>query len=276
MTNSLALTFLAIIWGMSPGDGVGVWKHTLTTDITASQITLHDWAKGGQESTSWALLAKGQNRLDEPRFTFDIKYRAGYGQAKVGDGNLRKNDDQMRLEAQMTRKFVNWFVHPTIGAALKTQFRPGYQYREVGRSQVSTFFDPAYMTYNAGAGREFGGGALRLRAGFAMRQTITRNFNSYADDRATPKVEKTSTDGGVQALGALKIPLHEHAKLTSEFKMFRKFGEARWILENDTTLRISMGWLTVTVNGELLEDPRSSDDVQFKTTTGVGIGYTFL
>ena len=106
----------------------------------------------------------------------------------MGSRGIRKTLDRFELETTYTLK-RNAYVNPYLGVTLKTQFARGYQYSGDTRTPISDFIDPAYLADRAGAGYR-PRPHIGTRLGLALREIVTRSFNSYSDKKRTARVEK--------------------------------------------------------------------------------------
>src|SRR5205814_9346162 len=117
-------------------------------------------------------------------------YRFSFGQARLGSQGLRKTDDIIDLATVYTLK-VGGTINPYVAATLKSQFAPGKTYDNSGaETDVSKFFDPAYLTQTVGGGYQ-PMQEVKTRIGVGVREVLTNQFNQYADDPGTLEIEKT-------------------------------------------------------------------------------------
>ena len=161
------------------------WKHRLVGTVTATQVSLKDWAGGGEDALAWNLNLEGKSQFKptEQKFDWTNTYKFAFGQTKLGDQGIRKTDDKIDLESVLTY-MIDFFVDPYISATAKSQFAKGYEYTDPGKIAISQFFDPAYLTQSAGVGYQ-PTPEIKTRLGVAVREIITRDFNRFSDDAAT-------------------------------------------------------------------------------------------
>lgn len=252
------------------------WSHTLVGDVTANQVALKDWAQGGDNSLSWGYSLNGTSDRTIGSTVWSTTYKLAFGQNKLGDQAIRKVVDRLQVETSYTWK-TERHLDPYLKGTLKTQSFRGYRYEESTRTAVSDFFDPAYLTQSAGLGVQPIPEA-KTRLGAALRQIITRDFNSYADKKKTTKVEQTRFDAGVESVTDAAWNLADNIQLTSKLEIFvpvTKLGDTS--IGNDATMVVKLSqYITLNVNLQILKDPTSSDDVQIKQTTALGLRYSLF
>ena len=164
------------------------WTHRLIGSINTNQIALKDWSQGGEDALSYAASIDGKSVRGAESAEWSSSYKLGFGQTKLGSRGIRKTLDRFELETTYTLK-RNAYVNPYLGVTLKTQFARGYQYSGDTRTPISDFIDPAYLTQSAGAGYR-PRPHIGTRLGLALREIVTRSFNSYSDKKRTARVEK--------------------------------------------------------------------------------------
>ena len=182
------------------------WKHSLVAGLTLTQVAFTNWAAGGQSALSWTTSLEGKSANDQQITNWTTSYKFGFGQTRSGDQGLRKTDDKIDLETILTYK-LGTYINPYAAATFKSQFAKGFTYDDDAgtKTAVSQFFDPAYLTQSAGVEYQPIPG-VKTRFGAAVREIITSDFPSYADDPNTPEIEKTSVDGGLESVAAVRRP----------------------------------------------------------------------
>jgi hypothetical protein len=204
-------------------------------------------------------------------------YKFAFGQARLGSQGLRKTDDRIELESVLLYK-AGLLVDPYAGATLKTQFAKGYTYDASGAStEVSQFFDPAYLTQSAGVAYQPIKEA-KTRLGLGLREVITNKFNQYADDPATPEVEKTMVDGGLESVTNLDWPIDENLLLTSQLEVFAAFKKLdNPVVRTITSLTAKVSKYVVAIlTVQTIKEPQASPKTQIKETIALGLSYTIF
>ena len=78
-----------------------LWTKGLSTQIGFSQMSLTNWAAGGQGSISLDAYVDGIANYKKDRFIWDNELQLGYGFIQQFDGSkLKKSDDRIILDSK--------------------------------------------------------------------------------------------------------------------------------------------------------------------------------
>lgn len=253
------------------------WKHSLVAGLTLTQVAFTDWAQGGENALAYTVTADGKSEDDEEGSNWTTIYKFVFGQARLGDQGLKKTDDIIDVGTVYTVK-LNTLINPYASATFKSQFAKGYKFDNAGNElEVSKFLDPAFLTQTAGFGyqpsKEF-----KTRLGAGLREVITDQFNQYADDPATPEIEKTSVDGGLESVSNLELQLDDNILLTSQLELFDPFKHLdEVIVRNTTTLTGKVNkYITSILSLQLINEKKISPRTQIKESISLGMSYTLF
>jgi DUF3078 family protein len=253
------------------------WKHGLVAGLTLTQIAFTDWAQGGENALAYSTTADGKSVDDEEGTNWTTLYKFAFGQTRLGDQGLRKTDDIIDLSTVFTYK-VDKYLNPYGAASMKTQFAKGYTYNADGTStEVSNFFDPAFLLQSAGIGYE-ASKQFRTRLGVGLREVITSSFNQYADDPATPEIEKTSVDGGLESVTNAEWQLAENILFTTQLELFDPFKHLDVVVVRSTTTITGKvnKYVTAIFALQLINERRQSPRTQIKEGIAIGLSYTLF
>jgi hypothetical protein len=259
------------------GDQTGPWHHSIMGGLALSQVAYRDWAKGGEDTFAWTASLDGKSAHDLTKTNWSNTYKFAYGQTKLGEGDFLKTDDKIDLESVFTYK-SGFYVDPYAAATLKTQFFEGFEYDEEGKgTQVSKFFDPAYLTQSAGLGYQ-PIPQFKTRLGGAVREIITDEFNKYADDPETEEIEKTRFDAGLESVTDVEWNLKENILFKSKLEIFAALTQPRDVaISNDNTLAIKVSKnVSVNLGVLIVKDDTLSEKTQIKEALTVGFSYIFV
>jgi hypothetical protein len=137
--------------------------------------------------------------------------------------------------------------------------------------------DPGYFTQSAGVGYS-PNDMFKTRLGAALRETVTNNFNQFADDPQTPEVEKTKIEPGVESVTDFILTMEEDLILTSNLRLFSNLIQFRQIVvrwDNIITAKITK-YVNVNFNFQIFYDHFISPKRQIKQSLALGISYSFL
>ena len=130
------------------GDTTLGWHRNGLTSVSFNQISLSNWAEGGEGALSLLSILNYDAKLRRELSQWDNTVNLGYGLVKTGDNNSQKSEDLIDLTSKYGYKaFKSWFYTGRFN--FKTQFAPGYNYPN-DSVIVSEFFSPAVITLAAG------------------------------------------------------------------------------------------------------------------------------
>jgi hypothetical protein len=258
-------------------DTVMGWRQSLVAGMTLTQVAFTDWTQGGENALAYAALVEGKTIDNEPRSIWTTSYRFAFGQTRLAEQGLRKSDDMIDLMTVYTYK-LDLYVNPYASATLKTQFAKGFTYPVPDSStQVSAFFDPAYLTQSAGFGYQ-PNKVFRTRFGAGMREVITDHFNRYADDPATKEIEKTKVDGGLESVTNIDYQLDDNLLVTSQLELFDPFKHMdQVVVRSITTVTGKINkYMTALFSVQLINERQNSPKTQVKENIALGLSYTLF
>jgi Protein of unknown function (DUF3078) len=124
------------------------WRRGGAGTLNFSQVSLSNWAPGGQSSLSLLGLGNMYAHFREGKHAFDLSGNLVYGLLKAGKAKVRKNDDRLELNARYARSFApKWSYAAQLN--LKTQLTPTTDAVRTD-SLLSRFFAPAYILASIG------------------------------------------------------------------------------------------------------------------------------
>ena len=255
------------------------WKHSVVSGLTLTQVSLKDWAQGGEDALAWTIRLFGLSKLEDTSYVWGNSYKMTYGQAKLGSETTRKTEDRIEFESVFTYKLGSE-VNPYISATLKTQFTEGVVIDGSGNTTpVSKFFDPAYMTQSAGFGYR-PSATIKSRLGIGIREIVTSIYTSYANDPSTPLDQrvKTRVDGGVESVTDAELKLDDNLLFRSKLELFapiRKLSEVTMRMDNTVTANVSK-YIVVILNLQLINDVNATSRLQEKEVLAIGLSYTLF
>lgn len=126
------------------------WKKGGKSSITFSQVSLTNWAAGGQNSTAInGNLSLFGNRT-KGRGKWENSFEAGFGIIKQGQNNIRKSNDVINFVTKYGHKInkdnAKWFFSGLLD--FRTQFADGFD--ESDTVKISAFMAPGYLVIGTG------------------------------------------------------------------------------------------------------------------------------
>lgn len=125
-------------------DTLDGWKKGGVFGLNATQVSLSNWAAGGQSSLSVNSLVDLYANLKRGKSSWDNQLNLNYGLVKLGDGEFVKSDDRIEFNSKYGRKATtDWYYAGLFN--FRSQFAPGYKFPEKDSVLTSNFMAPGYF-----------------------------------------------------------------------------------------------------------------------------------
>src|ERR1700749_2969213 len=119
------------------------WKKGGTISFNGQEVSLTNWAAGGQGAISLGSLASVYFNYKKGNWIWNTNLNLAYGIIKNGSSkDWLKTDDRNQLTSKAGRKAFKNGYYSVLGD-FKTQFAPGYNYPN-DSVKISNFLAPAY------------------------------------------------------------------------------------------------------------------------------------
>ncbi len=284
------LAFLINAHAQETTDTIKDWKFNGLTSINFSQVSLTNWAAGGENSYAFNGLVNLSANYSKNKNDWSNILEVGYGIQKQGDQDVRKTDDHIDFVSKYGRKISKSFF---ISAMLnfKTQMDEGKKYETNPDTSyvISKFMAPGYI--QGALGMEY----KPSEAFYAVLSPVAGKLTLVLDDTLSARgafgVDPGSNSrmelGGSAAIG-VKKDIMKNVTLNSTLGLFSNYIENPQNVDVDWKLMINMkinDYLSANLSTHLIydDDIKTSDDegnpegakVQFKEVFGVGLTYKF-
>ncbi len=252
------------------------WGHRMLVGINLSQTSFTNWAPGGDNALAYTAWLKGNSTMEVEDYTWANTYKLAFGQSRLGNQDLRKTDDEIYLESVLIYK-LRTKINPYVSASLRTQFADGFQYDAVGTpTQVSAFFDPAYLTQSAGVAYKISP-VISTRLGIGLQETFSSTYG-FADDRETVGFEKSRVEGGLESVTDVGWDIAENIRYVSKLSLFSPFKamdevNLRW--DNVLAAKVHE-FISAGIDVQVVNEKRVSPRTQIKEVIFIGFNYTLL
>lgn len=128
------------------------WKHGGVGAMTFSQVSLSNWAAGGQNSAAVNANFSIHANRTKGRGKWENALEMGYGVIKQGSSDLDKSDDKLNIVTKygyrIKKESSKWFFSALMD--FKTQFDEGFD-SEDESILISNFMAPGYLVIGTGA-----------------------------------------------------------------------------------------------------------------------------
>lgn len=272
------------------------WVKGVKGTFTFTQVSLTNWAAGGDNSVSlngnfniFADYVKG-------RATWDNSLELGYGLLNQGELGVRKSDDKIIFTTKYgykIKKIGNHFYWSTL-IDFKSQFNAGYEFGDASvKIKISDFLAPGYLTIATGL--EYKPTKYFDLIYSPIAGKITFVSSELLSNKEGGAYGVKQGDKSVSELGSfLKINfkkgIAKNVSLESKLELFsaydRNFGNIDINWQNALTMKVN-DWLSTSLTTQLLYDDDvkiadfdaagieigSKPKIQFKQIFGLGLSY---
>jgi hypothetical protein len=262
------------------------WSKGGTYGINFTQVSLTNWAAGGQNSVSGVTQLKLFANYKKKNLAWENKLDMGYGLSKMREYELQKIEDLIDLQSKFGLQTSNkWYF--TVLGGFKTQFTPGYSDKE-NTVKASNLFAPAYISIASGMdykpSKEF---SLFLSP---VTGKVTIVTDKDLDGKFGVESGKTARmEFGASLRTAFKKEILKNVNFDTDLGLFTNYLNNPEKIDVDWKAGIIMSvnkFLSVRINTHLIYDydiklpvkdkpGETKDQIQFKELLGVGFNFKF-
>lgn len=273
------------------GDTTRFWQTTGQVNLAFSQVSLTNWAAGGDNSLSANGVARLEADYSKNKSEWDSYILTGYGLSKIGSESFFKNDDKLELFSkygyQASKK---WFYSAVLNG--RTQFAPGYKSKEDRNTKISDFLSPGYLT--AALGMDY-----KPNSAFALfLSPVSSRFTFVIDDSLSnagafgvdPGKKLRPEFGGFVKAIYKKDNVIKNVNIGTTLDLFSNYLDHPGRVDVNWDLLLTMKvnkFIAVTLSTQVIYDydvkfteivnnlPVQKAKVQFKEGFGLGISANF-
>ena len=259
-------------------DSLKNWKFNGLSSINFSQVSLTNWAAGGENSYAFNGLLNLSLNYSKDKNDWANTLDIGYGVQKQGNQDIRKTDDHIDFLTKYGRKVSKSFF---ISAMLnfKTQMDEGIKYETDTSYMISKFLAPGYI--QAALGMEY----KPTESFYAVLSPVAGKLTMVLDDTLSARGSfgvdpgsKTRMEIGGSVTIGVKKEIMKNVTLSSTLGLFSNYLENSQNVDVEWKVFINMkinDYLSANLNTHLIYDDDMIKDVQFKEVFGVGLTYKF-
>jgi len=263
------------------------WNKGGLFSLSFTQVSLTNWAAGGQNSISGNGLVSMFADYKKETFTWNNNLDLGYGLMKQGKDGVIKTDDKIDFLSKAGMRAANhWFYAGLLN--FKTQMTPGYNYPN-DSVKISRFLAPAYLLGALGMDYKPSDKFTLFLAPLTGKITIVNDdVLSNAGSFGVDPGKKLRSEFGGYIRAAYKRNITENIAFQTKADFFSNYlNEPQNIDVNwETLLLMKVGkFITVSFATHLIydadilfnvnEEGTGESKVQFKQLLGVGLSYKF-
>lgn len=129
-------------------DSAKYWKATSAFGLTFNQLSLTNWASGGESSVSGKANIDFKINYKKNQSSFELKSKTGFGIVGYGSKRLEKTEDRIDFATSFSQEAFNNWTYTSL-FTFKSQFANGYKYPN-DSTLISAFMAPGYLTASLG------------------------------------------------------------------------------------------------------------------------------
>ncbi len=246
------------------------WKTGGLAGFTFSQVTLHNWAAGGDNSISGNIILNAFANYSKGSVSWDNNFDMGYGLLKQNEAEARKTDDRIEFTSKYGRKINDKLFYSGM-LNFRTQMFPGYDYKKEpgAKHYISDAFAPAYVTIALGVDFKPNDDFTLLFAPLTNKTTIVMN-DSLTSAFGVEDGKNVRYEAGGFLRAAWKTNVMENVSMQTKVEFFSNY------LENPQNVDINWEVLVVMKINKFLSANFSiqtiyDDDTKFETESGTKV-----
>ncbi len=266
----------------------GPWKSNGMVSLNLSQISLINWAQGGESSYAVNALSAFNINYLQDNTSWDNSLDFGYGIQKIGEKDPGKTDDHLALMSKYGHKTSNdWYISGLLN--FKTQFTKGYKVAEGDDILISDFLSPGSILLAIGMEYKPDDSFYINIAPLSGKITMVLNDSlSSAGSFGVEAGKNVRSEFGGSVIIGINKEIMKNVTLSSTLDFFSNYIENPQNIDISWRVLVNMKvneFLSANISTHLLYDDDTAyidDDgtprgpkVQFKEILGVGLSYKF-
>ncbi|MBW6489622.1 MAG: DUF3078 domain-containing protein [Lentimicrobium sp.] len=269
-------------------DTTQLWTQGFKTSLSFSQVSLTNWAAGGENSFGGNSFLNLFANLKRGKSTWDNSLDMAYGLIKLGDAGVRKSDDKIDLVSKYGYNIFHKNLFLSANFSFKTQFDDGYKYFPNDSSVlISKFMAPAYIML--GLGLDYKPYPFLSISLLPITGRLTIVNDKLLSDQGAYGVDPGKTirpEFGAAFKAVLEKDLVTNISLKSKLELFSNYldqpqnvdinWEALLLMKVNKYITTNIGFQTIYDHDIMIidKDNRKGPRTQFKQTFGVGFTYS--
>ncbi len=268
-------------------DTVKYWTHTGTAGINMSQVSLSNWAAGGDGSLAFDLGFAYSLDYKKDKRIWNNRLELGYGLNRTTTNGTRKTNDKIYLSSTYGYKISKYWYASTF-MNFNTQFAQGYNYDVDPDNVISQFMAPGYLTAGVGFTYTPNKWFTATLSPAAWRGTfvLSDNLSEGGAYGVTPGKHMLS-EFGANATAEAKYEFLPNMTVYSRLTLFSNYLEKPQNIDMTWDTQVVMKinkWFSANLTFSMIydddtkimkKDGTSSPALQIKEVLGVGLMATF-
>lgn len=286
------MMFPLVLFSQEKPDTIKTWHCGGLLSLNFTQITLTNWAAGGQSSTAGVGIFNVFANYKQDNRLWENSLYMGYGMIKQKNNIAIKSDDRFELNSKYGIKKTETLYYSAL-FNFKTQFAPGYKYPNT-TDVISTLLAPAYLTLSVGADYKPNKDWSFFISPLTGKMTIVSdNLLSAQGAFGVDPGKKVRVEVGALVKIELKKELMKNVSLDTKVDLFSSYVknpeniDVNWDLLLNMKINefLSANLMTSLIYDDDIKIPIDANNdgviekrgprVQFKELFGLGLNYKF-
>lgn len=284
----LATLLFALTNLQAQKDSTKYWETGTSGDITFSQISLTNWAAGGEDSYSANALFKFYANYNRNKSSWENNLTMGYGFVKIIDDKLKKSTDEINFQTKYGHDLGEYWNYSAL-FNFKSQFTKGYRYPADGpRETISDFMAPGHFILSMGMDyKPVENLSIFLSPLTGKTTTVFNNSLSDAGAFGVEPGDKFLNEYGGYVKMEYSTTIMENVDLQTKVDWFSGYNNQPENIDVDWDLVLNMKanqYFSANLHTRMVydhdtkieqEDGTMAPKLQFKEVFGLGISYSF-
>lgn len=265
-----------------------LWKTSATTTLNFSQVSLSNWAAGGENSMSALFMVNYSANYKKDKLSWDNTFDLRYGFLKQEGDDLRKSDDLIDISSKLgIEAGGNWHYSALLN--FKSQFATGYEYDDDDtRTEISKFMAPGYLTAALGMDYKTDNFSAMLAPVAGKFTFVTDDDLSDAGAFGVDEGDKMRAELGANVALAYKKEVLKNVTLDTNLGLFSNYLDNPQNVDVDWKVQFNMkvnDYLSANLITHMIydDDVKITDSdtgisgakLQFMESFGVGLTFKF-
>lgn len=276
------------------------WSRFGNASILFNQAAFNNnWSTGGVNSLALDLNGSYDVNYKKGDITWDNKFIAAYGLARIDGGESQKTNDRLEINSLFGKKASGYWSY-SFFANFRTQFDSGFP---AGTEKVtlpdgrvvdvvtngprnSHFFSPAYLQFGPGMlwkksdNLKFNIAPATSRFIF-VDSTFTKDTDGLPDTDTSFGVDEGDTsrfEFGASLQGYYKVNLMKNVSIENILALYSNYLDKPGNIDIDYTMNMVMKvnkYISANLTFQALYDDNTTGAFQIRETFGVGLNYGF-
>jgi len=269
-------------------DTVKYWKRSGVVGANFSQVSLTNWAAGGQSSMSGVFMVNYLANYKKDSLSWDNYIDLRYGFLKEDGKDLTKSSDRIEFNSKVGYNTGGGWNYAGL-INFKSQFAPGYNYpRTPGDVPMSKFLAPAYINLALGMDYKTKYISLFISPATGKFTIVNDDTLSAAGEFGVEPGNKFRAEFGGSIRFGAKKEIFKNVTAATKLDLFSNYFHNPQNIDVDWTFMLNMKvneWLSANFLTQLVYDDdikimdadtgKGSPMVQFMEMFGIGLSFKF-